>query len=83
MATKKPLNKTPHFHIPADPQRVRSEEITARHHARKEEAQLAAKGLKDSGVTLDTLYEMLSDMLERQEILENRLKQISINESRG
>ncbi|MEF2967477.1 hypothetical protein V3851_16745 [Paenibacillus sp. M1] len=79
MATKKPLPKTTHFHIPADPLRVRSEEIRAKYNSRKAQFPQSEKGLEDSGVTLETLYEMLSDVLERQEILESRIKQIGSN----
>ncbi|MEK5477958.1 hypothetical protein NYE70_13620 [Paenibacillus sp. FSL R5-0407] len=74
MATKKPVNKTPHFHIPADPLRVKSEEIRARSLDRKKQGLRAAKGVQENAVTLETLYSMLTDVLERQEILEQWIR---------
>ncbi|WP_334075463.1 hypothetical protein [Paenibacillus sp. A14] len=68
MASKKPLPKTAHFHIPTDPLRVKSEELRARHSERKE--------LKAAEATNELLYEMLSDLLERQELLEDKLDQL-------
>lgn len=76
MAIKKPLPKKTHFHIPADPLRVQSEEIKARHNSRREKG---LQNIKDTGatnVTNEMLFEMLNDVLERQEILENRLQSI-------
>jgi|GEM_PF-6182175 len=73
MASKKPLPKTAHFHIPADPLRVKSEELRARHSERKEQN---LKGLKAAETTNEVLYEMLSDLLERQELLEDKLDQL-------
>ncbi|SDE96745.1 hypothetical protein SAMN04488542_10453 [Fontibacillus panacisegetis] len=76
MATKKPLPKKTHFHIPADPLRVRSEEIKARHNSRKENELQSLKASVATNVTNEMLFEMLNDVLERQEILENRLQSI-------
>lgn len=73
MASKKPLPKTAHFHIPADPLRVKSEELRARHSERKGQS---LKGLKAAEVTNEVLYEMLTDLLERQELLEDKLDQL-------
>ncbi len=77
MATKKPMKQTPHFHIPADPLRIRSEEIRARHLSKQEQGLQAAKGAQEDGVTLETLHDMLLDVLERQEILEQRIRKMS------
>lgn len=76
MATKKPLPKKTHFHIPADPVRVKSEEIKARHNSRKENELHGLKASVATNVTNEMLFEMLNDVLERQEILENRLQNI-------
>ncbi|WP_059040809.1 hypothetical protein [Paenibacillus rubinfantis] len=62
MATKKPAAK-PHFHIPADPLRVKVEELQHQFASRKQQ------NLKSTEVTLDTLYEMLNDVLEQQALL--------------
>lgn len=72
MASKKPLPKTAHFHIPADPLRLKSEELRNRHISRREQS---LKGLKAAAVTNEMLYELLSDLLERQELLEAKLDQ--------
>jgi len=74
MPTKKPLPQKPHFHIPADPLRLRSEALQARHSSRKGNGvqELIASG----GVTNEALYEMLSDVLERQELLESQLQNL-------
>lgn len=64
-----------HFHIPADPLRVKSEEIHSRH-SRRQQSSLQAKG-KDNeqqAVTLEVLYDLLVDVLEKQAILESRLE---------
>lgn len=77
MAAKKPLPRKAHFHIPADPLRLKSEEIKARHHKRQESGLEEVKASDASvNVTNEMLYEMLHDVLERQEILENRLQNI-------
>lgn len=73
MASKKPLPKTAHFHILTDPLRVKSEELRARHSERKEQN---LKELKAAEATNEMLYEMLSDLLERQELLEDKLDQL-------
>lgn len=68
MATKKPLsNGAAHFHIPADPMRLRAEEIKNRHSKR------SAASLKSKEVTLEMLYELLGDILDQQAILATRL----------
>lgn len=72
MANKKPLPKTAHFHIPADPLRLKSEELRNRHSSRQG---LSLKGLKAEAVTNEMLYEMLTDLLDRQELLEAKLDQ--------
>lgn len=76
MATKKPISKKTHFHIPADPLRVQSEEIKARHDNRKEKSLQNIKSSGATNVTNEMLFEMLNDVLERQEILDNRLQKI-------
>ncbi|MFD1177110.1 hypothetical protein ACFQ3W_12515 [Paenibacillus puldeungensis] len=68
MATKKPLSKgTAHFHIPADPLRLKAEEIKDRHSKR------GVASLKSKEVTLEMLYELLGDILDQQAILATRL----------
>lgn len=73
MASKKPLPKTVHLHIPADPLRVQSEELQARHASRKEQR---LEVLKQAAVTNEMLYEMIFDLLDRQELLETKLDQV-------
>ncbi|WP_410772189.1 hypothetical protein [Fontibacillus sp. BL9] len=73
MASKKPLPKAVHFHIPADPLRIKSEELRARHNDRKEQS---LEGFKASDVTNEMLYDMLLDLHERHDLLESRLGQL-------
>lgn len=63
MANKKPAPQAVHLHIPADPVRVKAEEIVKRHEERKQQ------NPKSTEITLDTLYEMLNDVLEQQALL--------------
>lgn len=63
MANKKPAPQAAYLHIPADPFRVKAEEILKRHEDRKQQ------NLKSTEITLDTLYEMLNDVLEQQALL--------------
>lgn len=71
MATKKPLSKgAAHFHIPADPLRLRTEEIKSRHSER------GVTGLKSKEVTLEMLYELLGDILDQQSIMASRLESL-------
>lgn len=63
MANKKPAPQAAHLHIPADPVRVKAEEILKRHEARKQQ------NPQSTEITLDTLYEMLNDVLEQQALL--------------
>lgn len=72
MASKKPLPKTVHFHIPADPLRLKSEELRNRHSSRQEQS---LKGINAATVTNEMLFEMLTDLLDRQELLEAKLDQ--------
>lgn len=76
MATKKPLSKKTHFHIPADPLRIQSEDIKARHISRKENGLQHIKDTGATNITNEMLFEMLNDVLERQEILDCRLQKI-------
>lgn len=69
MPAKKAVSSKTHFHIPKDPLRVKSEEIQARHAGRSQ------RSLKKVEVTNDMLYELLTDILEKQSILEQRLEQ--------
>lgn len=71
MATRKPLPKSNHFHISADPLRLKSEEIQMRNSKR-------LQGLRSPEITNEVLYEMLTDILENQAILEARLQKLSI-----
>lgn len=82
MAAKKSSSKRAaeetalHFHIPADPLRLKSEEIHSRHSSRRQQSSLQAKS-KDNeqqAVTLEMLYDLLVDVLEKQAILESRLE---------
>ncbi len=76
MPTKKTVPHPPHFHIPADPLRIKSGEIQARHASRQQ------KGFKASEVTHEMLYEVLSDVLDKQLVLEQRLQQLLQGKSR-
>lgn len=58
--------KANHFHIPADPKRLKAEEIKARHQLRRNQ-------IKPDKVTNEMLYELLMDLMEKQDVLENRL----------
>lgn len=69
MPAKKAVSAKTHFHIPKDPLRVKSEEIQVRHEGRTK------RSLKKLEVTNDMLYELLSDILEKQSILEQRMEQ--------
>ncbi|MFP7288271.1 hypothetical protein SFC15_18805 [Shouchella clausii] len=68
MASKKPLTKAGHFHIPADPLRTRLEEIRSKHSERR------VSSLKTAEVTNEMLYELLTDILEHQVMLEAKLQ---------
>ncbi|WP_058301143.1 hypothetical protein [Gorillibacterium timonense] len=71
MAAKKTPVKPNHIHIPADPLRIRLEEIQARQSGRRQQ------GLKSGEVTNETLYEMIADILESQMLIEARLQSIA------
>ena len=57
------------FHIPADPMRVELDEIKARQQQRKH------AGIPGT-VKKTNLYQMLSDILENQARIENKLNQL-------
>ncbi|WP_127529250.1 hypothetical protein [Paenibacillus kobensis] len=59
-----------HIHIPANPMRLQSQKLAERLH------QLRQSGKPDT-VTNDVLYEMLTDILENQWLLENRLLELA------
>lgn len=62
--------KNNHIHIPANPETIKSNEIKGRQKKRKENT-------KPEKVTNEMIYEMLMDIMDKQEILENKLKNLS------
>lgn len=87
MASKKEkLQEETHFHIPKDPLRVKSEAIKSRQKTRlrgmkaiglPEEADTMLRPLPDrSEIPSDLLYQMLTDIIANQEILEAKLDRI-------
>ncbi|MNU66653.1 hypothetical protein D3C71_559730 [compost metagenome] len=69
---KRPMPGANHFHIAADPLRIKSEEIRLRQSRR-------LQGLRTTEVSNQVLYEMLSDILDNQAILEAKLQKIMKN----
>lgn len=63
-----PPKKLNHIHIPANPQRMVAEEISQRQKKRKENG-------KPREITNEILYELLMDIMEKQELLEQKLNQ--------
>ncbi|MBD2867730.1 hypothetical protein [Paenibacillus arenilitoris] len=63
---KLPNQKLNHFHIAADPVRLKAEEIKQRQDKRLEEG-------RPSVITNEVIYDMLIDILENQKILEAKL----------
>ncbi|MGO4373812.1 hypothetical protein [Paenibacillus sp. 2TAB19] len=80
MAKKRdPQPQQAHFHIPADPQRLKAKQIQERQLERQSQRQELSSLKAESGftVTNEMLYEMLSDVLEQQAIIESRLQKLS------
>ncbi|RUT31810.1 hypothetical protein EJP77_10520 [Paenibacillus zeisoli] len=69
LPAKKPRSGANHFHIAADPLRVKSEEIRLRQSKR-------TQGLRTTEISNQVLYEMLSDILDNQAILEAKLQRM-------
>ena len=62
--------KSNHIHIPASAERVKSKEIKERHKKRKQNG-------KPEKVTNEMIYEILMDIMDKQEVLEMKLKNLS------
>jgi len=69
---KLPVPKPTHFHIGADSLRLKQNEIQNRHQDRQKTI-----ATQPSDITNEVLYQMLSDILENQLILEARLQALT------
>ncbi|GIP24221.1 hypothetical protein [Paenibacillus sp. J22TS3] len=65
---KKPSQKN-YFHIPADPIRVKAAEIQLRQAKR-------VQGLRAAEVSNQVIYEMLTDILDNQAVLDAKLQRL-------
>lgn len=65
-AAGKPEPKRNHFHIPANPDRLKAKELQERHTKRLNNS-------KPVEMTNEIIYELLMDVLAKQEVLERKL----------
>ncbi|MCP8970054.1 hypothetical protein [Ectobacillus ponti] len=65
-----PADKKNHIHIPANPDRLKAKELKDKQKKRRD-------NVKTDKVTLELLYDVMLDIMDKQELLEKKLDQLA------